>query len=76
MKVQQVVIILPERTIREWVVAKDNAPVVSNKNWVNKWHEFRSDKFGLKIKNETSPGLTESECLDYIRALGNGDFIM
>lgn len=76
MKVQKVVIVLPERTIRELIVAKDNAPVVSKRNWVGKWHEFRHDKFGLKITNETQPGLTEEQCLDHIRALGNGDFVM
>lgn len=76
MKVQKVVITLPERTILELIVAKDNALVVSKRNWIRKWHEFRRDKFGLSITNETQPGLTEEQCLDHIRALENGDFVM
>lgn len=76
MKVQNVVITLKEREIRELVIAKDDATVVSNENWTNKWHDFRHDQFGLSITDETQSGLTEQQCLDHIRALGNGDSIM
>lgn len=76
MKVQKVVITLPEKTVSELLVAKDDAPVFSNENWIDKWHDFRNDKFGLSITDETQPGLTEEQCLSHILDLANGNFIM